>query len=114
MFAPVPSSAPAHADVRKAHLVALAYAPRGNDANALDPAAAAVDYVPQPPNEEEKYRYYGRQGRWIFCVFLLAFAGVVYGLARLALNSIWTSVLYELIALQIAAVVISLLSSTRR
>ena len=87
--------------------MALVYASRGN-------FQGAVDYVPQPPNEEEKYRYYGKQGRWIFCVFLLAFAGVVYGLARLALNSIWTSVLYELIALQIAAVVISLLSSTRR
>jgi cellulose synthase (UDP-forming) len=94
--------------------VAVAYAQRGNDASVFRSSPAAVDYVPVPPNEEEKYRYYGKQGRWIFCVFLLAFAGVVYGLARLALNSIWTSVLYELIALQVAAVFISLLSSTRR
>jgi len=94
--------------------VAVAYAPRGNDANEFRASPATVDYVPQPPNDEEKYRYYGKQRRWIFVAFLLAFAGVVYGLARLALNSIWTSVLYELIALQVAAVFISLLSSTRR
>ncbi len=75
---------------------------------------AAVEYVPLPPCDEEKYLYYGRQGRWIFCVFLLAFAGVMFGMARLAANSMWTSLLYELIALQIAAVLISLLSSTRK
>ncbi|MFI7544362.1 glycosyltransferase [Actinoplanes sp. NPDC049599] len=74
---------------------------------------SAADYAPQPPTEDEKYLYYGRQGRWIFCVFLLAFAGVMFGLARLAANSMWTSLLYELIALQIVAVFISLLSSTR-
>ncbi|MDT5033212.1 MAG: hypothetical protein QOC94_3383 [Actinoplanes sp.] len=94
--------------------MALAYAPRGNDTTALIPSVETVDYVPSPPDEEEKYRYYGPQGRWIFCAFLLAFVGIVYGIARLALNSIWTSVLYELIALQVAAVVVSLISSTRR
>ena len=94
--------------------MAVAYAPRGNDANEFRAAPTTVDYVPQAPTDEEKYRYYGKQRRWIFVAFLLAFAGVVYGLARLALNSIWTSVLYELIALQVAAVFISLLSSTRR
>jgi cellulose synthase (UDP-forming) len=73
-----------------------------------------VDYVPLPPDEREKYLYYGSQGRWIFCVFLLAFAGVMFGLARLAANSMWTSLLYELIALQVVAVGISLLSSTRK
>ena len=36
------------------------------------------------------------------------------GLDRLAANCVWTSVLYELIALQGAAVLISLLSSTRK
>jgi cellulose synthase (UDP-forming) len=73
-----------------------------------------VDYVPQPPTDEEKFLYYGRQGRWIFCVFLLAFLGVIYGMAGLALNSMWTSLLYELIAVQAIAVFISLLSSTRK
>ena len=73
-----------------------------------------VDYVPHAPDEREKYLYYGSQGRWIFCVFLLAFAGVMFGLSRLAGNSMWTSLLYELIALQVAAVMISLLSSTRK
>ena len=73
-----------------------------------------VDYVPHAPDEREKYLYYGSQGRWIFCVFLLAFAGVMFGLSRLAGNSMWTSLLYELIALQVAAVLISLLSSTRK
>jgi cellulose synthase (UDP-forming) len=70
-------------------------------------------YVPQPPSDAEKDQYLGAQRRWIFLVFLAAFAGVMYGLARLALNSMWTSLLYELMAIQIAAVLISLRSSTR-
>ena len=78
------------------------------------PPQAVVEYVPLPPSDSEKFLYYGRQGRWIFCVFLLAFAGVMFGLARLAANSMWTSLLYELIALQVVAVLISLLSSTRK
>nr|BFE69586.1 hypothetical protein GCM10020092_028870 [Actinoplanes digitatis] len=47
-------------------------------------------------------------------MFLCAFAGVMYGMSRLAANSAWTSLLYELIALQVVAVFISLLSSTRK
>jgi cellulose synthase (UDP-forming) len=78
------------------------------------PSGTVVEYVPLPPTDTEKYLYYGRQGRWIFCVFLCAFAGVMFGMSRLAANSAWTSLLYELIALQILAVFISLLSSTRR
>ncbi|MDT4988857.1 MAG: hypothetical protein QOI74_2951, partial [Micromonosporaceae bacterium] len=66
------------------------------------------------PDNREKHLYYGRQKRWIFCVFLLAFSGIMYGLARLALNSMWTSLLYELIAVQVVAVALSLFSSLRR
>jgi hypothetical protein len=44
-----------------------------------------------PLTDEEKYFYYGRQRRWIFVVFLLAFLGVTFGLARLALNSAFST-----------------------
>ncbi|GAA2548124.1 hypothetical protein GCM10010435_16880 [Winogradskya consettensis] len=94
--------------------MALAEIQRGGVARLGPGTSGAVDYVPLPPTDEEKYLYYGRQGRWIFVVFLLAFVGVMYGMMRMALNSMWTSLLYELIALQIAAVFISLMSSTRR
>jgi cellulose synthase (UDP-forming) len=69
--------------------------------------------VPQPPTDPEKEQYFGAQQRWIFLAFLAAFSGVMYGLSRLALNSMWTSLLYELMTVQIGAVVISLISSTR-
>ncbi len=71
-------------------------------------------YVPSPPNDTEKFQYYGAQRRWVFLVFFVAFAGIMYGLSRLAANSMWTSLLYELMAIQIIAVLISLFSSTRR
>ena len=71
-------------------------------------------YLPVPPTDDEKVLYFGAQQRWIFFVFLTSFAGVMYGLARLALDSMWTSLLYELVAMQSAATLISLQSSTRR
>jgi cellulose synthase (UDP-forming) len=83
-------------------------------AEAIQPPADHEGYLPSPPNDTEKYQYYGPQRRWIFMVFFAAFAGIMYGLSRLALNSMWTSLLYELMAVQIVAVLISLVSSTRR
>jgi cellulose synthase (UDP-forming) len=86
----------------------------GRSRHALARPAPADLYLPVPPTDEEKALYFGAQQRWIFLAFLVSFAGVMYGLARLALNSMWVSLLYELIAMQSAATLISLQSSTRR
>jgi cellulose synthase (UDP-forming) len=79
-----------------------------------DPNRAGQPYTPQPPTDAEKVQYFGAQHRWIFLTFFAAFAGIMYGMWRLALNSMWTSLLYELMAVEIAAVLISQMSSTRK
>jgi hypothetical protein len=53
------------------------------------PADGTPTYL--SPDRRGKYFYYGRQRRWIFVVFLLAFLGVTFGLARLALNSAFST-----------------------
>ena len=41
-------------------------------------------YLPQPPNEREKYGYFGKQPRWVFAWLLMASAGVFYGYVHVA------------------------------
>jgi cellulose synthase (UDP-forming) len=41
-------------------------------------------YLPQPPNEREKYGYFGKQPRWVFAWLLIASAGVLYGYVHVA------------------------------
>jgi cellulose synthase (UDP-forming) len=41
-------------------------------------------YLPQPPNEREKYGYFGKQPRWVFAWLLIASAGVLYGYIHVA------------------------------
>jgi cellulose synthase (UDP-forming) len=41
-------------------------------------------YLPTPPNQREKYEYFGRQRRWVFAFLLVAAAGVLYGYIRVA------------------------------
>ncbi|MGR6320628.1 cellulose synthase catalytic subunit [Micromonospora soli] len=47
-------------------------------------------------------------------MLFLAFAGVMYGMTRMAIQTWWTSPLFVIIAVQIGGVAISLLSSTRK
>ena len=48
-------------------------------------AAAAPDlYLPAPPDEAEKYGYFGRPRRLVFAWLLLASAGVLYGYVHVA------------------------------
>ena len=41
-------------------------------------------YLPQPPDDREKYGYFGKQHRWVFAWLLIASAGVLYGYVRVA------------------------------
>ena len=41
-------------------------------------------YLPEPPNDREKYGYFGKQRRWVFAWLLIASAGVLYGYVHVA------------------------------
>ena len=41
-------------------------------------------YLPTPPNDREKYEYFGKQRRWVFAFLLIAALGVLYGYIRVA------------------------------
>ena len=49
-------------------------------------AAAELDevYLPRPPDDREKYDYFGRQRRWMFAFLLIASVGVLYGYIHVA------------------------------
>ena len=51
----------------------------------LTPAAPPPRvYLPRPPDEREKYKYFGPPRRWVFCWLLVASAGVLYGYIKVA------------------------------
>jgi cellulose synthase (UDP-forming) len=41
-------------------------------------------YLPQPPDDQEKYEYFGKRRRWVFAWLLIASAGVLYGYVHVA------------------------------
>ena len=41
-------------------------------------------YLPQPPDDREKYEYFGGPRRWVFGWLLVASAGVLYGYVHVA------------------------------
>jgi cellulose synthase/poly-beta-1,6-N-acetylglucosamine synthase-like glycosyltransferase len=41
-------------------------------------------YLPRPPDDREKYRYFGKPRRWVFGWLLFASAGVLYGYIHVA------------------------------
>ena len=41
-------------------------------------------YLPQPPDDQEKYKYFGSPRRWVFAFLLIAVLGVLYGYIRVA------------------------------
>ncbi len=76
--------------------------------------APVREYFPEPPDDQQKYSYFGRQHRWIFGLLFLSFASVMFGLARMARHTWWTRTFYLLIAIQTVCVVVSMTSSTRK
>lgn len=51
---------------------------------AAEPLDAEGIYLPQPPDDREKYAYFGKQRRWVFVWLLIASVGVLYGYAHVA------------------------------
>jgi cellulose synthase (UDP-forming) len=47
-------------------------------------AAATREYLPEPPDDREKYEYFSGHRRWAFAWLLVASAGVLYGYVRVA------------------------------
>jgi cellulose synthase/poly-beta-1,6-N-acetylglucosamine synthase-like glycosyltransferase len=47
-------------------------------------APAPPAYLPAPPDDREKYAYFGPPRRWVFCWLLVAAAGVLYGYIKVA------------------------------
>ena len=41
-------------------------------------------YLPQPPDDQDKYAYFGKPRRWVFAWLLVASIGVIYGYVRVA------------------------------
>lgn len=41
-------------------------------------------YLPRPPNDREKYLYFGKRRRWVFAWLLVASIGVLYGYVHVA------------------------------
>jgi len=48
------------------------------------PQAGSLEYLPQPPDEREKYAYFGKPRRWAFAWLLVAAVGVLYGYIHVA------------------------------
>ena len=41
-------------------------------------------YLPDPPDDQEKYKYFGKRRRWVFAWLLIASLGVLYGYIHVA------------------------------
>ena len=41
-------------------------------------------YLPDPPDDQEKYKYFGKRRRWVFAWLLIASVGVLYGYIHVA------------------------------
>ena len=41
-------------------------------------------YLPDPPDDREKYKYFGKRRRWVFAWLLIASLGVLYGYIHVA------------------------------
>jgi cellulose synthase (UDP-forming) len=45
---------------------------------------AAQEYLPRPPDDEEKYQYFGKPRRLVFAWLLIAAVGILYGYVKVA------------------------------
>jgi cellulose synthase (UDP-forming) len=54
------------------------------EATPPDPPVYPEVYLPRPPDDQEKYRYFGKQRRWVFAWLLVASVGVLYGYIHVA------------------------------
>lgn len=55
-----------------------------NSANVESRIVRTTAYLPEPPTDDEVYRYFGAHRPWVFAWLLIAAGGIVYGFARVA------------------------------
>jgi cellulose synthase (UDP-forming) len=53
-----------------------------------DSSCVGPDYLPQPPDNREKYAYFGKSRRWAFAWLFIAALGVLYGYVHVA-EHVW-------------------------
>ena len=70
--------------------------------------------LPLPPSDEEKYWYMGRQHRWLLFLQAFTLSLVVYSISQFALSRPLLWVFLIPAALYMVAMVVSLISSTRK
>jgi len=61
--------------------------PANTDPANAEPMSAGTPaecYLPSPPDDQEKYKYFGRPRRLVFAWLLVASAGVLYGYVHVA------------------------------
>jgi cellulose synthase (UDP-forming) len=65
-------------------------------------------YLPRPPDDLEKYAYFGRPRRWVFAWLLIASIGVLYGYIRVAERAwIVSPVMWLLLMVMVPPVVVN-------
>jgi cellulose synthase (UDP-forming) len=65
-------------------------------------------YLPRPPDDREKYEYFGKPRRWVFAWLLIASVGVLYGYIRVAEHAwIAAPVMWLLLMVMVPPVVIN-------
>jgi len=65
-------------------------------------------YLPQPPDDQEKYKYFGSPRRWVFVWLFVASAGVLYGYIHVAERA-WlvTPIMWLLLMVMVPPVVVN-------
>jgi cellulose synthase (UDP-forming) len=65
-------------------------------------------YLPRPPDDQEKYEYFGKPRRWVFVWLLIASIGVLYGYIRVAEHAwIVAPVMWLLLMVMVPPVVVN-------
>jgi cellulose synthase (UDP-forming) len=65
-------------------------------------------YLPQPPDDREKYRYFGGPRRWVFTWLLIASAGVLYGYIHVAEHAwLLTPIMWLLLMVMVPPVAVN-------
>jgi cellulose synthase (UDP-forming) len=71
-------------------------------------------YLPQPPSDDEKFWYFGRQQRWVLALQAISFCLIAYSVGRFATAQDTLLLFVIPMSLYAITLVISLLSSTHR
>jgi len=90
-----------------------ALAPPAGHTAAL-PLASTEEVLPSPPNEDEKYWYFGREHRWLFPVSLVAYSLVCVSMAMFATSHTVLWLFLAPLAFSVVTVATSMRTSLRR